>query len=178
MSQPRAAAAGVSRDGREEALGRDRAVVLGLGNILHRDEGLGVFCLEPLRERLRGSPAVELVDGGVLGLRLLPVVESCRDLLILDAIDAGRPPGTIVEIEGPDLRLFSRLRLSWHQMGFQEVLQLARVRDRFPLRLIVIGAQPADLSPGVGLTVAIAAIVPEIVERAVARLSAWGRPAR
>ena len=155
-------------------LKEDRRVVLGLGNVLNRDEGLGVHCLEPLRERLKDRTAIEVLDGGVLGMDLLPLVESCGHLVVLDAVDAGRPPGTVVELDGGDIPLFSRLKLSWHQVGFQEVLQFAGVRGRLPARLHLIGAQPADISTGYGLSPTILALVPEIADRAVAILERWG----
>lgn len=151
-----------------------RKVVLGLGNTLNRDEGLGVHCLEPLRERLKGRPAIEVLDGGVLGMDLLPLVESCSHLLLLDAVDAGRPPGTIIELDGAEIPLFSRLKLSWHQLGFEEVLQFAGVRDRLPGHLHLVGAQPADISTGYGLSPAIEALVPQIADTAVGVLARWG----
>jgi hydrogenase maturation protease len=150
-----------------------RRLVLGLGNILNRDEGVGIFCLEPLRQRLNDFPDVEVQDGGVLGMGLLPLVESCGCLLILDAVDAGQPPGTILELQKEDIPLFPRLKLSWHQLGFQEVLQFASVRGRLPDRLRLLGAQPADISVGFGLSPAIEAVVPELAARAIRILEEW-----
>jgi hydrogenase maturation protease len=151
-----------------------RKVVLGLGNTLNRDEGLGVHCLAPLRERLKDRPGVEVLDGGVLGLDLLPIVESCSHLLILDAIDARKPPGTIIELGREEIPLFSQIKLSWHQVTFQEVLQFAAVRGRLPAYLHLVGAQPADISTGYGLSPVIAPLVPAIADRAVAVLERWG----
>lgn len=151
-----------------------RRVVLGLGNTLNRDEGLGVHCLEPLREKMKDRAGIEVLDGGVLGMDLLPLVESCSHLVVLDAVDAGQPPGTLVELDGAEIPLFSRLKLSWHQVTFQEVLQFASVRGRLPAYLHFVGAQPVDISTGYGLSPAIAALVPEIVERASTVLERWG----
>ena len=73
-----------------------RKIVLGLGNTLNRDEGLGVYALKALEVRLADSaPEVEFLDGGVLGLNLLPWVEEASHLLVLDAINARREPGTL-----------------------------------------------------------------------------------
>lgn len=153
--------------------GADRKVVLGLGNILARDEGLGVHALEPLRARLAGAPDIEVLDGGVLGMGLLPIVESCRHLLLLDAVDAGRPPGAVIEIDGPNIPLLARQKLSWHQLSFQEVLQLAASRNRLPAHLFLIGAQPADLSTGIGLSPEAETALPLLVDRALAILTEW-----
>ena len=152
----------------------NRRIVLGLGNTLNRDEGFGVHCLAPLRERLGDGRGIEVLDGGVLGMDLLPLVESCSHLLVLDAVDAGRPPATVVELDGAEIPLFARLKLSWHQLGFQEVLQFAAVRGRLPGHLHLVGAQPADVSTGYGLSPAIAALVPEITDRILAVLERWG----
>ena len=72
-----------------------RKIVLGLGNLLNRDEGLGVQALKILDAQLGEIPGLELVDGGVLGLNLLMWVEECSHLLILDAVNAGKPAGSV-----------------------------------------------------------------------------------
>jgi hydrogenase maturation protease len=154
--------------------GGGRAIVLGLGNLLNRDEGVGVQALEPLRRRLERASGIEILDGGVLGLALLPLVESAGSLLILDAVDARRAPGTIIELAGEEIPLYSEVRISWHQVTFQEVLQLAQARGRLPRRFHLVGAQPADISTGLGLSPAVAAALPELVDRAVNILSSWG----
>jgi hydrogenase maturation protease len=156
--------------------GHGRRVVLGLGNLLNRDEGLGVHALRALERRLDDELGVELVDGGVLGLNLLPLVETCSHLLILDAVDAGRQPGAVVELTRDQIPLLTGVKLSEHQVTFQEVLGLASVRDRLPGTLHLIGAQPADLDIGLELSPAVAAAIPLIVERAVEVLSGWETP--
>jgi hydrogenase maturation protease len=157
-----------------EAGRRARKVVLGLGNILNRDEGLGVHALEPLRARLGGRGGIEVLDGGVLGMGLLPLVESCSHLLLLDAVDTGATPGTVTVLAREEIPLFARVKLSLHQLGFQEVLELANVRGLLPERLGLVGAQPADVSMGVGLSPAIEAALPEIVAGALRVLGTWG----
>jgi hydrogenase maturation protease len=154
--------------------GPDRAIVLGLGNLLNRDEGLGVQSLEPLRRRIGSVAGLEILDGGVLGLDLLPLVESARSLLILDAVDARQPPGTLIELAGSDIPLFGRGKLSWHQVTFQEVLQLAAMRNRLPERLHLVGIQPADVSIGLEISPAVAAALPALVARAAGVLAGWG----
>jgi hydrogenase maturation protease len=151
----------------------DRRVVLGLGNLLNRDEGLGVHALRALAERLGPDPCVELVDGGVLGLNLLPIVESSSHLLVLDAVDVGRPPGAVVELGREEVPLLQGVKLSEHQVTFQEVLGLASIRGRLPGTLHVLGAQPGDLAVGVEISPAVIGAIPRIVERAVELLSGW-----
>jgi hydrogenase maturation protease len=153
-----------------------RRVVLGLGNLLNRDEGLGVHALRALEQRLGADPGVELVDGGVLGLNLLPLVEACSHLFVLDAVDAGRRPGTVVELARDEIPLLGGVKLSEHQVTFQEVLGLAMFRGRLPETLHLVGAQPADIAIGLELSPEIARAIPQIVERAVDVLAGWRAP--
>jgi hydrogenase maturation protease len=162
----------------EDAALGGRRVVLGLGNLLNRDEGLGVHALRALAERLGaegGGPAagVELVDGGTLGLNLLPLVEECSHLLVLDAVDAGRPPGALVELARDQIPLLTGVKLSQHQVSFQEVLGLASFRGRLPETLHLVGAQPEDLEVGLELSPTVAAAIPRIVQRAIQIVAAW-----
>ena len=154
--------------------GRTRKIVLGLGNTLNTDEGLGVHSMQLLQNHLGGRADVEFLDGGTLGLNLLPVVEESSHLLLLDAVNAGQPPGTVVEIPGGDIPLFTGIKLSEHQITFQEVLGLAHVRDRFPHHLHLIGVQPDDLSIGMGLSETVQRSIPELLGRAEMVLRAWG----
>ncbi len=147
--------------------------ILGIGNILNRDEGIGVRAVEYLRERVGEPENVDLIDGGVLGLELLQIVESAPRLLILDAVDAGLEPGTVVELAGDEIPLYTKVKMSQHQVTFQEVLALAQMRDSMPPELYLIGVQPADLSIGIELSPAVASVVPEIAERALAVSRSW-----
>jgi hydrogenase maturation protease len=152
----------------------NRKVVLGLGNILNTDEGAGVEALSHLQAALGPSPAVELLDGGTLGLDLLPIVEDCSHLLILDAVNAGQSPGVVVELERDEIPLYSGVKLSEHQVSFQEVLGLAALRGLLPAKLHLIGVQPQTLAPGVGISPTVHAALPAMTLRALAVLSRWG----
>jgi hydrogenase maturation protease len=152
-----------------------RKVVLGLGNLLQKDEGFGVQVLNRLAETLPAGERdeFELVDGGVLGLNLLPLVDECSYLLVFDAIDAGKLPGTVIEMSGAEIPLYANIKLSEHQIGFQEVLGLAMLRGTFPEHLILIGVQPEELSTGMDLSPAVQAVVDEVVQRGIVILRGW-----
>jgi len=151
-----------------------RKVVLGLGNLLNRDEGLGVQALKVLDAHLGFQTEVELLDGGVLGLNLLMIVEECSHLLILDAVNAGKPAGTVIELAKEQIPLYSGIELSQHQITFQEVLGLANIRGRLPEHLYLVGIQPEDLSIGLDLSPAVSQSLAELVRRARVRLVEWG----
>ena len=154
--------------------GTTRKIVLGLGNTLNMDEGLGVHALKELEVHIKEiAPDIEFLDGGVLGLNLLPWVEEASHLLVLDAIDAHKLPGTLLELQRDQIPLFSGIKISDHQVTFQEVLGLARFRGHFPPNLHLIGIQPEDISMGVGLSPLVQAKIPELIERATTVLMDW-----
>lgn len=149
-------------------------VVIGLGSPLMGDDGVGLAALEQLRVEFATDPALEWVDGGTGGLALLPVFESARRVLLLDAIDTGAAPGTCVEIRGADLPRRLAAKLSPHQIDVGELLALVALRDAEPEELTAIGVQPERIALGVGLSEPVAAAFPEMVASARARLRAWG----
>lgn len=151
----------------------NRKVVLGLGNLLNKDEGLGVQAVKLLDTQFRGQTNFELLDGGVLGLNLLMIVEECSHLLILDAVNVGQPAGTVVELVKEQIPLYAGVKLSQHQITFQEVLGLANIRGKLPANLHLIGIQPLDISVGVELSPIIAGKLPEVVSRAEQKLREW-----
>lgn len=158
---------------------RNRKIVLGLGNTLNRDEGLGVHALKALERKLFSIYAdreipVELLDGGTLGLNLLPLVEESSHLLILDATNAGKTPGTVIELKKDEIPIYRGIKMSDHQVTFQEVLGLALFRQKLPENLHLIGIQPSDISIGVDLSPTVSEKIPEVVERAIDRLHDWG----
>jgi len=151
----------------------NRKVVMGLGNTLNRDEGLGVQALKLLDAQLGEQADFELLDGGVLGLNLLMIVEECSHLLILDAVNVGKPAGTVVELTKEQIPLYAGVKLSQHQITFQEVLGLANIRGFLPEHLHLVGIQPKDISIGLELSPIIENALPEIVIRARKVLENW-----
>ncbi|MFL7837239.1 MAG: HyaD/HybD family hydrogenase maturation endopeptidase [Candidatus Promineifilaceae bacterium] len=155
-----------------------QVLVLGIGNVLNTDEGVGVHAIRKLRQEFAEVEAavagVELQDGGTLGLSLLPLVEEATHLLLLDAVDVGESPGTLVELKKEQIPYQGAMKLSQHQVTFQEVLGLALIRKKLPEHLHVIGIQPASLAIGVDLSPEVQAALPEMLNRATRVLSAWG----
>jgi hydrogenase maturation protease len=151
-----------------------RKIVLGLGNTLNSDEGLGVQAVKQLEARLgKLASQLEFLDGGVLGLNLLPWVEEASHLLVLDAVNAHKKPGTLIELKRDEIPLYSGIKLSDHQVTFQEVLGLAQFRNHLPEHLHLIGIQPADLSIGVDLSPIVSATMPRMLARALVVLREW-----
>ncbi|MBK9115225.1 MAG: HyaD/HybD family hydrogenase maturation endopeptidase [Betaproteobacteria bacterium] len=152
-------------------------LVLGIGNLLWADEGFGVRAVEALHAAFAFPAAVALKDGGTLGLNLYEDVASARRVLVLDAVDFGLAPGSLVVLRGDDVPAWGRTRLSPHQLGFNDVLALAQLNGRAPETVVAIGVQPVELSDfGGSLRPAVRDRIPEAVALAAAELATWGYP--
>ena len=151
------------------------SVVIGLGNPLMADDGLGLVVLERLRALGSGLPAdVELVDGGTWGLALLPAIESASRLVLLDAIARGSPPGTLHTLERDELPRYLATRISPHEVALQDVLALAELRGTLPRDTVAIGLEPARVEMHCGLSDAVTRRIDDLVAATLCRLSAWG----
>ena len=149
-------------------------VVLGLGNLLRRDEGLGVRALERLHERYELPEAVQLVDGGTLGLDLLAYLEGAERVLILDAILTEGPPGTLLRAAGKEVPAFFGMHASLHEVALADLLAVTRLRGTEPHELVVWGMQPALLELGWELSPQVASCLDTLVDAAAAELQGWG----
>jgi hydrogenase maturation protease len=149
-------------------------LVLGLGNPIMADDGLGLVALERLRRGWRLPPSVRLADGGTWGMNLLPLIEDAERVLLLDAIDAGRPPGTPVELEREELPRFLAHKLSPHQIDLREVLALAELRGTLPPHMVAIGLQPGRVEMACGLRPELERGLDELLRAVVERLDRWG----
>ena len=147
-------------------------VVMGLGNPLFQDEGLGIHVINQLMMSDLGNRA-ELIDGGTDGLALLGTVEKARRLIVIDAIDGGFRPGTIKKLQDQEIRVLARGRISAHQLGFQEVLALAQMRGQFPQYLVLIGVQPQTMEWGTSLSVEVANVIPQVINMVNMQIDKW-----
>ena len=150
-------------------------LVLGIGNVLWADEGFGVRAVEALHDGYCFSPAVTLRDGGTLGLNLYEDITSAQSVLVFDAIDFDLAPGTLRVLRDAEVPAWGRTKLSPHQNGFNDVLALAQLNGRAPLRLAAIGVQPQNLNDfGGSLTDVVRSRLAEAVACGVRELAAWG----
>jgi hydrogenase maturation protease len=150
------------------------ALILGMGNVLRRDEGLGVRALQRLAERYAPHDDVRLVDGGTLGLDLLSYLEEAERLLVLDAALTDGPPGTLLRVAGDDVPAFFGMRSSPHEVGLPDLLAVARLRGTEPPEVVVLGMQPGVIELGWDLSPAVTAQLDALVTAAVDQLRAWG----
>ena len=157
-------------------------VVVGIGNLLLGDDGLGVHALWKLREALP-DPRIEYIDGGTLGLGLLPYLEDATHVLFLDAVDAPqglRVEGNVIDLPLQDGSEDLTLRISPHDVGLPELIQILRLRrgDR-PLTLRLLGAPPGDIGVSTELTSGVERALVGVVGHAVTLIRGWlGEDAR
>ena len=149
-------------------------LILGLGNILLKDEGVGVRVVERLLERYELPERVQALDGGSRGLALLNFLEGVSKLLIVDAVQAGEEPGTLIRLEGDEIPAFLSPKVSPHQEGLADLLFAAKVVGLYPEEVVLWGVEPAEIETGLELTPLIASKVDELIEKVLEELRRWG----
>ena len=152
---------------------RNRITILGIGNTLYTDEGLGVHALAALEETYGTDRQVQLIDGSTDGMSLLGPVEDTDYLIVIDAINAGKEGGHIIELHGDDIPAYYGIKMSIHQLGFQEVLLASKLRERYPKNIVMIGMQPTSLELGIGLSETNEAQLPEMFKLVEQQVNKW-----
>lgn len=153
---------------------RSGTTVIGLGNPLMGDDGLGVLAAQRLQEEWFLPPEVQVVDGGTWGMNLLPLIEDAEALLLIDAIDQDMPPGTQMVLARDEIPRALALKLSPHQIDLREVIALAELRGTLPERMVAIGLQPGRVELGAPLSPAVDRHVDHLVTMVASQLRLWG----
>jgi len=146
--------------------------VLGLGNVIHSDDGVGVHAVQSLRADTRVPGDVEFIEGGTLGLDLLPHVWDASRLLVLDAVDVGAAPGTLVCLSGEELWQLRRAGDA-HLAGLADLLSALRLVAAKPPVVTVLGVQPRSTAWGTELSAEVGASLPQLVTAALDVLRKW-----
>ncbi len=151
-----------------------RVVVLGIGNLLMSDEGIGVHAVEALQTHFVLPAEVEVVDGGTTGMELLPELEGADHLIVVDAVRVGKPPASVVRLVGDEVPAFFKTKLSPHQVGLSDVLAALRFAGGSPGQVVLIGVQPASLEMGMELSLEVAARLGDVLSLVTAELAGIG----
>jgi hydrogenase maturation protease len=140
-----------------------RVLILGLGNPLLGDEGIGVRVVEELKGR-ELPDGVAVIEGGTAGLGLIGLMEGYQQVIIVDAADMGYPPGRVVRFTPSEAQFkTAEAPLSLHQIGLGEVLALAKALEVAPAELVIIGIQPSQMEGGAGLSPEVERAIPQII---------------
>lgn len=148
--------------------------VLGIGNIVLRDEGFGVRVAEYLTAHYTFPDRVQILDGGTLGMELLRFIDGTKRLLLLDAVRGEKAPGETYRLSGAEVKAHFQDKLSAHEIGIQDILTLFTLTGKPVPEVVVLGVEPVDLSAGMTLSAALSPLVPEMAHRAVEELARWG----
>jgi len=141
------------------------------------DDAAGVLVVQALAEKYSFSQELAVMDGGTLGLDILPHLEGIDRLLVVDAVETGGPVGTIVRLNGDDIPLALATKVSPHQMGLKDLLLVADLQGYAPQEMVLWGVQPGSIEMDMELSPEVANAVEILKEKVLAELAGWGIPA-
>ena len=154
---------------------RKPIIIIGIGNILMHDEGIGVRTVECLAQRPLPD-YVEVLDGGTSGCNLVDHVADREAVIVIDAADGGDAPGTLTWCDADDLLDAVETPLSLHEFGLLETLKMARTLGCAPRQTLVLGVQPEQVSLGLGLSETVAALIPRLIDIVLAEAARLAAP--
>ncbi len=153
-----------------------RVTLIGIGNILMADEGVGVHAVRALEARCRAVPGLEIVDGGTSGLDLLPYIENRDRVLFVDAVTFRREPGYIGVLENQEIPALFGAKDSLHHLGLMDVLAAAQLLEVAPKAICLIGIQPHTIATGLDLSPLLQDRLELLLAAIIAKLREWGFP--
>ena len=151
-----------------------QVVILGVGNVLMSDEGLGVHAVMALEQGYDFPAHVRCVDGGTSTQELLGDLEDLDHLIVLDAVNSNSPPGTMIRLEDAEVPQAFTTKFSPHQVGIADLLAMLTFTGHAPKHVLVLGVEPAVLQLGMTLSPVVATRVPQLVTQVLAELKKLG----
>lgn len=151
-----------------------KILIIGMGNVLMQDEGVGVRAVEELENRYLIPEGVTVVDGGTTGMGLFEPIRQCDQLIVADAINTGDPYGSVVRIANGEIPAFFQTKLSNHQLGLSDLLGLLTLKGEAPEHVVIIGMVPYSLQNRLELTIEATAGLAAMLEMLVAELADLG----
>jgi len=136
-------------------------VIIGIGNILLQDDGVGVHVIKEL-ENVKLPSTIELVDGGTSTLDMLGFFLDYKKVIVVDCLRAGLKPGTIYKIKPEDIKDYQKENLSIHDVQILDVVRMANMMDKYP-KVVIFGIEPEKISLDLEMTEIMVSKIPEIV---------------
>ena len=149
-------------------------VLLGVGNILLTDEGLGVHVVNEMREAFNFTPEISIIDGGTMGMELLSYMRGMKKLLLVDAVNGGEAPGTVYEFPHKDMETYFTDHISVHEVGMQDILRIRALQEDPLEDAMVVGVEPESLEIGFEVSDTVKKVLPEVKQRVIRVLEQWG----
>ena len=149
-------------------------LVLGLGNILIQDEGIGVRVIEQLQRDYEFPAEVEVLDGGTAGMALYEHIVDRSHVIVVDAVKTGRAPGTLVKLENDEVPALFRNKVSPHQMALSDILAALKIGGEQLPEIVVIGIEPVSLETGLEMSDVVLGKLDALVEQTIECLDELG----
>lgn len=149
-------------------------VLLGLGNLLMEDEGIGIHVLRHIEETYRFMPEIEMIDGGTAGFELLPFFEDYDKIIMIDAVEFEKEPGFIGRIENDDILTQLTEKMSLHHLGITDVLSTSKLLEYDPSEVIMIGIQPQQMDVRMGLSELLQSKIEPVTAEVLRIFEKWG----
>lgn len=149
--------------------------VVGVGNIIMQDEGFGVRVAEYLQKITDYPDFVQILDGGTLGMDLMPYISGTKKLLLIDAMNIDAPIGSFHCFTGDELHAYFKNKISVHDLGVNDMLAILKLTDNPIEEVYVMGVKPDVVSMGIGLTAPIEQAVPKVAQKAKELVDKWVR---
>ncbi|AFV12457.1 hydrogenase maturation protease [Thermacetogenium phaeum DSM 12270] len=149
---------------RKGRLAMGKKIVVGIGNLLLKDDGVGVHVIRALEGKSL-SPEVELIDGGTAGCDLLPLLAGAEKIIVVDALQGGGPPGAIYRLTPEDCgRQSGDGTISLHDLGILVAFHDLQMLEGKPVPAVIIGVEPGEIGVGMELTPQVKATIPRVLE--------------
>ena len=153
-----------------------KTIILGVGNTLLSDEGVGIHVLDALaKSSLPQEGVVDLIDGGTLSFTLAVAIEEADSLIVVDAAQLKSPPGTLRLFLGEDMDnfLMGQKKSSVHEVGLTDLMTIARLTERWPEKRALVAIQPEKLDWGQEPTPPVQSVIPEACRQIEALVKEW-----
>jgi len=152
--------------------------ILGVGNVLCTDDGLGPYAIKALEARYEFPVGVDVIDVGTPGLDFTPYLAGALAVIVIDTVTGDSPPGTLRLLRDEEIVAGPPpSRMSPHEPGLREALMATELSGTSPEEILLIGVVPESTEGGTRLSAAVGAAVENVVATVVEELERLGRPA-
>ncbi len=152
----------------------EKTLILGVGNPLMSDEGLGIEAVRMLLDRYRFSENIEIVDGGTQGLELLQYFDNVKNLIIIDAVySKNKKAGEILKIPKEKIKYYLKTKMSVHDIGLEDVISALDLLDKLPEKIVIIGMIPEKIEFSYGLSDTVNKKLPFLIKEVLKQIKEW-----